>query len=294
MSPPPRHPAEPPPWEDPRRVLRRHGLTPKRNFSQSFLVSRHAVERIVAALAPSPDELTVELGPGLGTLTGELLRAGARVVAIERDRDMLAVLGRELGHLEALELREGDAAEVDLGELAGGGRVALAGNLPYAITGPILRNLGRHPKALRRAVIMVQREVRDRLLATPGNKTWGAPSVFVQAAFEVSAVVKVPAGAFHPPPRVESAVIRLDPRPVPRAEETPAFRSVVKAAFGQRRKTLRNALRSLGGDVAAAFEQTGLDPKRRGETLSIEEFADLARAWERTLPLTSTGSGGGR
>jgi len=271
-----------PDWEDPRRVLRRHGLTPKRSFSQSFLVSRHAVERIAAALEPSPDERTVELGPGLGTLTGELLRAGARVLAIERDPDMLAVLGEELGHVDALELRAGDAADVDLSALADGAKIALAGNLPYAITGAILRNLGRHSGALRRAVIMVQREVRDRLLAEPGTKTWGAPSVFVQAAFHVSHVIKVPSGSFHPPPRVESAVIQLDPRAVPRAEETPAFRAVVKAAFGQRRKTLRNALKPLDGDADGALQQADLDPRRRGETLTIEEFATLARAWQET------------
>ena len=272
-----------PGWEDPRRVLKRHALTPKRSFSQSFLVSRHAVERIVEALEPDPEELTVELGPGLGTLTGELLRRGARVLAIERDRDMLAVLDAELGHVPTLELREGDAAKVDLGAIAGGGRVALAGNLPYAITGAILRNLVGQRSSLRRAVIMVQREVRDRLLASPGTKAWGAPSVFVQAAFEVAPVVRVSAGSFHPPPRVESAVIRLDPRAVPVAEETPAFRTVVKAAFGQRRKTLRNALKSLEGDAERALEQAGIDQRARGETLSIEQLATLATAWEQTL-----------
>ncbi|MCB9591797.1 MAG: ribosomal RNA small subunit methyltransferase A [Sandaracinaceae bacterium] len=261
-------------------MLRRHGLTPKRSFSQSFLVARHAVERIVEALDPSPDELTVELGPGLGTLTGELLRAGARVLAIERDPDMIAVLRQELGAVDRFEVREGDAATVDLGELAASGRIALAGNLPYAITGGILRNLVEHRRSLRRAVIMVQREVRDRLLASPGDKTWGASSVFVQAAFAVSGVIKVPAGAFHPPPKVDSAVLRFDPLETPRAEETEAFRAIVKAAFGQRRKTLRNALRGLEGDLDGALAAADIDPGRRGETLTIEDFARVARAWE--------------
>lgn len=270
-----------PAWEDPRRVLRRHGLEPKRGYSQSFLVARHAVERIAAALEPRPDELTVELGPGLGTLTAELLRAGARVLAVDRDPDMIAVLRAELGHVASLEIREGDAATLDLGALAAEhGRLALAGNLPYAITGAILRNLVEHRGALRRAVVMVQREVKDRLVAHPGEKAWGAPSVFAQAAFEVTSVLKVPAGAFHPPPKVDSAVVRLDPRPVPRAEETAAFRAVVKAVFGQRRKTLRNALRALGGDVDGALAATGLDPGVRGEELTIEELASLARAWD--------------
>ncbi len=273
-------PATIPDWEDPRRVMRRHGLAPKRSFSQNFLVARSAVERIVDALAPRPDELTVELGPGLGTLTGALLRAGARVLAVERDRDMLAVLEAELGVVPALTLREGDAATVDLGALAAEhGPVALVGNLPYAITGAIVRNLTEQRGAVSRAVVMVQREVRDRLLADPGTKDYGALTVFVQAGFDVTPVVRVPSGAFHPPPKVESAVVKLVPRAVPRAAETPAFRDVVQAAFGMRRKTLRNGLKRIGAE--AILETTGIDGGRRGETLTIEELAALADAWSR-------------
>jgi 16S rRNA (adenine1518-N6/adenine1519-N6)-dimethyltransferase len=267
-------------WEDPRRVLRRHGLAPKRGFSQSFLVSRHAVERIVEALDPQPDELTVELGPGLGTLTGELLRAGARVLAVDRDRDMLKVLRAELGDAEGLELREGDAATLDLSALAASaGPLALVGNLPYAITGAILRNLTAHRRALSRAVIMIQREVRDRLLAAPGRKTYGALTVFTQAAFAVEPVLKVSSGSFFPPPKVDSAVVRLVPHPRPRAEETDAFRRVVKAAFGKRRKTLRNALEALGPGVDEALAAAGVDGTRRAETLDVEAFDALARAF---------------
>jgi 16S rRNA (adenine1518-N6/adenine1519-N6)-dimethyltransferase len=272
--------SELPEWEDPRRVMRRHGLAPKRAFSQNFLVARSAVERIVEALAPRPDELTVELGPGLGTLTGALLRAGARVLAVERDRDMLAVLAREYAGASTLTVREGDAATVDLEALAAEhGPIALVGNLPYAITGAILRNLTEHRRAVSRAVVMVQREVRDRLLAEPGSKDYGALTVFVQASFDVEPVLRVPAGAFHPPPKVESAVVKLVPRTLPRAEETPAFRDVVQAAFGMRRKTLRNGLRKIGAE--AVLEATGIDGNRRGETLSIEELAALADAWSR-------------
>jgi 16S rRNA (adenine1518-N6/adenine1519-N6)-dimethyltransferase len=264
-----------PDWEDPRRVLARHGLSAKRAFSQNFLVSKSAVDKIVEALAPRPDELTVELGPGLGTLTGALLRAGARVLAIERDAEMIAVLARELPS-PMLEVRMGDAATIDLSSL---GRIALAGNLPYAITGAILRNVTEHRASISRAVLMVQREVRDRLIAEPGTKEYGVPTVFTQAAFEVTTVVKVPAGSFHPAPKVDSAVVKLTPRAIPRAEETPAFRDVVHAAFGTRRKTLRNALKKIGAD--AAIEAAGIDGVRRGETLSVEELAAVAAAWER-------------
>jgi 16S rRNA (adenine1518-N6/adenine1519-N6)-dimethyltransferase len=267
-------------WEDPRHVLRRYGLNAKRSFSQNFLVSRSAVEKIVEALAPRPNELTVELGPGLGTLTAALVRAGARVLAIERDRDMIAVLHDELG--DAIEVREADAATIDLSALAAEhGPIALVGNLPYAITGAILRNVTEHRRAVSRAVLMVQREVRDRLLASPGTKDYGALTVFAQASFAIESVVKVPAGAFHPAPKVDSAVVRLVPLRTPRAEETQAFRDVVHAAFGMRRKTLRNALKKIGAEDALIA--AGIDGTRRGETLSVEELARVAAAYAGSL-----------
>lgn len=272
-----------PGWEDPRRVMRRHGLAPKRSFSQNFLVARPTVERIAAALAPRPDELTVELGPGLGTLTGALLRGGARVLAVERDPDMLVVLRQEFGHVDEFSVIEGDATTVDLSAFAQEhGPIALVGNLPYAVTGAIFQNITAHRTALSRAVVMIQREVRDRLLASPGTKAYGALTVFVQASFAVEPVLRVPPGAFFPPPKVESAVVRLVPLATPRAEETPAFRSIVHAAFGARRKTLRNALRRIGAE--RTLEATGIDGERRGETLSIEELNALARALAATEP----------
>jgi 16S rRNA (adenine1518-N6/adenine1519-N6)-dimethyltransferase len=271
-----------PAWEDPRRVLARHGLRPKRAFSQNFLVSRAAVERIAAAVGPAPGELVVELGPGLGTLTAALARAGARVLALERDSDMIAVVRAELGRA-GVEVREGDATAVDYAALAaerGVPAVAVAGNLPYAITGAILRDLVASRRAVSRAVIMVQREVRDRLVAAPGTAAYGAVTVFVQAAYAVRPVALVPAGAFHPPPKVDSAVVALVPHAAPRAEENEAFREVVRAAFDARRKTLRNALaRAMGAEAAdRALAAAGVDGGRRGETLSVEEFAALAAA----------------
>jgi 16S rRNA (adenine1518-N6/adenine1519-N6)-dimethyltransferase len=269
-----------PAWEDPRRVLARHGLAPKRGFSQNFLVSRSVVEQIVAALAPQPGEPVVELGPGLGTLTAALLRAGARVIAIDADRDMLGVLRRELGHLPALDARHGDASALDLAAMAQGRPVALAGNLPYAITGSIFRGLVGQHACVDRAVLMVQREVRDRLLGEPGSKQYGALSVFTRAVFEVRPVCLVPAGAFHPPPRVESAVIKLTPRAQPVDAADAEFQRCVRAAFDARRKTLRNALLQAYASerVDTALAGAALDGKRRGETLSVEEFAQLAAA----------------
>lgn len=272
---------EAPDWEDPRRVLARHGLAPKRGFSQNFLVSRSAVERIAEALDPKPGERVIELGPGLGTLTGALLRKGARVLALDTDRDMLRVLGEELGHLTTLEAREGDATMLDLAALAPEGeRMAVAGNLPYAVTGAIFRRLVTQHARVDRAVLMVQREVRDRLLGAEGTKQYGALSVFTRAVFDVSPVCLVPAGAFHPPPRVDSAVIMLRPRAQPIDVDDAHFTRAVRAAFEARRKTLRNALQRAypTEQVDRALEASGIVGTRRGETLSVDEFHALAQA----------------
>lgn len=283
----------PPPWEDPRSALRRHGLRPKRRFSQSFLVARPVVERIAEAAVARQSSSTaplVELGPGLGTLTGALLRRGRSVVAVEPDPDMRAVLAADLVDGGApLVVVDGDATEVRLTGLVGvRAPVTVVGNLPYAVTGGIFRNLLAQADELAAAVVMVQREVRDRLLAPPGTPAYGALTVFVSARFEVAGLFLVPAGAFHPAPKVQSAVLALAPRPTPRARETPAFRTVVRAAFGQRRKTLRNALVGgagwTGGEVDAALAAAGIEPRRRGETLTVEELAALAAAGPAARP----------
>lgn len=273
-----------PAWEDPRRVLARHGLAPKRGFSQNFLVSKHVVDEIVGALAPAADERVLELGPGLGTLTGGLLRAGARVIAVDADRDMLKVLNEELGAVSTLETRHGDAAAVDLGALAAPEqRIAVAGNLPYSITGAIFRNLVDQHQHVKRAVLMIQREVRDRLVARPATGDYGALTVFAHAVYDVQPVCLVPAGAFFPAPRVESAVLKLVPRSQPLDANHPGFVNAVRAAFEARRKTLRNALqrRAPKEAVEAALAAAGIDGARRGETLSVDEFFALGEALVR-------------
>lgn len=285
-----------PRWEDPRRTLARHGLRPKRAFSQNFLVARSLVEAIADAAVVGPATPVVELGPGLGTLTGALLRRGACVHAVEKDRSMLDVLAADLQNpasplLEglpmasgaSLQVEEGDAATVQLAALrarldpSGQSPLRVVGNLPYAVTGAILRNLVGQREHVARAVVMVQREVRDRLLAAPGTEAYGALTVFVSAAYRVEPVLRAPAGAFHPPPKVDSAVVALLPR-TDFVTETPALRLAVRACFEQRRKTLRNGLAALLGPARAdaALETAGLDGRRRGETLSLEEIVRLA------------------
>lgn len=274
---------------DPRTVLARHGLKPKYSFGQNFLVASAIVEKIAALCVPNGQGKVVEIGAGLGTLTSALLARGAHVVAIERDRELLPVLREELADgLErgALELVEADAARVDLDDLLGdrgapdGLERVVAGNLPYQITGRLLEMTIPVAPKIARAVFMVQKEVADRLAAAPASEAYGQLSVFVQAAFAVERALIVRAGCFHPAPRVDSAVVVLRPLPKPRAEETDSFRAVVHAAFGARRKTLRNALAGLtqSPEKKAAVEATGIDLGRRGETLSVEEFAAIARA----------------
>ncbi len=279
--------SDPPPFENPRRVLGRHALSPKKRMSQNFLVARAVVERIADATMLEEGERIVELGPGLGTLTGELVRRKGRVLAIDKDPEMVEVVREELGRTGRVEVREADAAEVDFGAIAAdeGKPIKVVGNLPYAVTGAILKNLVTHRASLALAVVMVQREVRDRLVARPGTKDYGVLSVFTQAAFAVEKVMDVKAGCFHPPPRVTSAVARLTPLDPPRAEESDAFRRVVKAAFETRRKTLRNALRKSAAreHVDGALSDAGIDGSRRGETLSVEEFAALAAALQRRM-----------
>ena len=268
---------------DARDLLRKYDLLPKRSFSQNFLIQPGATAQIADATEALGHQV-VELGPGLGALTHALLERGCNVLGVELDRDMVRVLREEFAGQERLEIRHADAAEVDFTEYsrACGSKLVVTGNLPYQATGAILRRVVAHRAVLNGAVLMVQREVRDRLVAEPATKQYGALTIFTRAGFEVETVCRLRPGSFYPAPKVESAVVRLLPRATPLAEETESFQAVVRAAFQMRRKTLRNALRGLWDAERAdrALSTAGIDPGRRGETLSIEEFARLAECWE--------------
>lgn len=268
-------------WEDPRRVLARHGFLPKRSYSQNFLISERAIRAIVAACELSPESCVLELGAGCGTLTQALAAACAKVFALERDPDMLAVLKAECDPAR-VQIVAGDAKQIVLDAFRPdpATRIAVAGNLPYAITGAILRNLVSQCDAVACAVLMVQREVRNRLVAQADGADYGALTVFTAQVFSIETVLHLPKTAFHPAPKVTSSVIRLRPLATPRAQPGPAFETVVRAAFQARRKTLRNALVQALGTAAsdAVLAAAAIDGKRRGETLSIEEFGALARA----------------
>jgi len=271
-------------YPSPRALLDRYDLRAKKSWGQNFLGDEEILDEIAALAVPRAGDRVVELGAGLGHLTARLLARGARVVAIERDRDMARVLRGELG--DRIDLREADAARLDFGALAreeASGRVAVVGNLPYHLTSPILFSLVDQAPHVARAVFLLQREVADRLAAPAGDRESGILSVLLQREADVSIERLVPPGAFHPPPKVHSAVLCALFRPPKEPIVDPArFRRLVKAGFAQRRKTLGKALAAAHlatpEALATALAAAGVDPRRRGETLSISEWTAIERA----------------
>ncbi len=272
-----------------RALLRQYGLSPKKSFGQNFLVQDRVVEAIAKACVPDDERGkadVIELGAGLGALTQLLIDRAAHVTAVERDRDLVPILETHFAaDIAANRLRvlEADAQAIRVDELlktSGAPRV-LCGNLPYQITGSLLQRAVEQAESIDRAIFMVQNEVADRLVAHPSTKAYGALTVFVTAAFQVDRVMTVSRGAFLPMPDVTSAVVRLIPKRPRITEETELFRQLVKGAFGMRRKTLRNAWKSIQPNrctVAEACEQAGVSLDARGETLSVEAFAKVAKA----------------
>jgi 16S rRNA (adenine1518-N6/adenine1519-N6)-dimethyltransferase len=273
------------------QAFRERGLAAKKSFGQNFLVDPNIARQIAALAAFREGATVVEVGAGLGALTEPLLACGARVIAVERDRDLCPILRDAFSGPIAegkLVVLEADAKQIDLAaELARGSAPrVVAGNLPYQLTGPLLELTTSIASAIDRAVFMVQAEVAERLTAAPSTESYGGLTVFVSAAFHVRRALTVGRGAFHPRPGVDSAVVVLTPTMPPRAEETETFRAAVRAAFAQRRKTLRNAWRALGPVpvIAACAETAEIDLDRRGETLSVEEFARFANALAKSAP----------
>ena len=246
------------------------GHQPRKRFGQNFLADPHYVSRIVAAIDPQPGDNVVEIGPGLAALTGALLERAGRIAAVEIDRDLAARL-RERFTADRLALHEADALTFDFSTLGDGLRVV--GNLPYNISSPLLFHLASFEPGLRDIHVMLQREVVARMTAVPGTPDYGRLTVMLQTRFRVSRLFTVPAGAFRPVPKVESALAPLGEER-PRIVDEALFTRIVAAAFGQRRKTLRNALSTLADE--ASLRNAGIDPSARGETLSIDDFVRLA------------------
>ena len=254
----------------------------KKRLGQHFLTDTRLLGRIADALGATRDDTVIEIGPGRGALTAPLLERAGRVIAIELDRELIPILQERWKDEPRFTLIEGDVLEQDLGALAAGPYL-LVGNVPYNITTPILFHAMQRPRPLR-AVYLVQKEVADRIVAPPDGEDYGALSVNVQALAQTELLFGVAARAFKPPPKVESAVVRLTPRenPVVRTDEEVPFRLLVQGAFGLRRKQLRRVIRTLWSlDAEQAdrvLARAGLSGDVRPEVLSAEEFAALLRA----------------
>lgn len=268
----------------PRRADGAHNQLPRprKRLGQHFLVDRTALERIADALAPTKDDVVVEIGPGRGALTDLLVQRAKRVVAIELDRDLAPYLRDRYAAAGNVEIIERDVLEIRFADVVGESFL-LAGNVPYYITTPILFHALEPPRPAR-AVYLVQREVAERVVAPPGSRTYGALSVNVQGFAHAELVGRVPAGAFRPPPAVESAILRITPRAdpvVPSALESD-FRSLVQDAFGLRRKQMRRVVRTIARlDAETADVVLGaaaIDAEARPETLSPDDFARLLHA----------------
>lgn len=262
-------------------LLKKYGLSPRKGLGQNFLADPAHLAKIVAAAALSPADTVIEIGPGLGTLTVQLAEAAGRVIAIELDANMVTLLRAELAHLSNLDIIEADMLKVDPASLVDGPYLVVA-NLPYYITSAVLRHLLEATPKPQRLVVMVQLEVAQRIVAKPGQMSLLAVSV--QFFGTPTVVHRVPAGAFYPPPKVDSAVVRIDTytQPLLPQVDVGQFFRVVKAGFGQKRKQLKNALAAGLGQPAPtithALTEAQIDPTRRAETLSLAEWGLLVEA----------------
>lgn len=268
------------------RMMKERGLAAKKGLGQNFLVDRNIVGRILENAALDGESWVLEIGPGLGALTGPLAERAAQVVAVEIDRELAAVLREVLAH-PRIAIVEGDALEMDWRELLEdmgwrGQPMSLVANLPYYITSPLIMKALESGLPFTSIVVMVQKEVAERMLAAPGSKDYGVLSLAVQYYAEGSLVMKVPRTVFLPAPKVDSAVVRLLPRPPKVSAPRKELFQVIRAAFQQRRKTLRNALKALTVEWGLGLEQLdgalarcGLEPGVRGERLSLEEYSQL-------------------
>ncbi len=259
----------------------------KRRLGQNFLVKSQYSEQIVAAVGAKTGETVLEIGPGHGALTELLVETGARVVAIEVDRDLIPSLNRSFARRDNFSLIEADALEVDFCQtIAPATTARVVANLPYYISSPIMQRLIEHRRCVSEMTLMLQREVVERITASPGGKEYGYLSVLVQLYCEAEALFDVPPSAFRPVPKVVSSVVKLKVRPQPAAvvSDEKLFFELTKTLFAQRRKTIHNNLRSgwtrLGipaaDQIGAVLASAELDPQRRAETLTIVELARLA------------------
>ncbi|MGP1618666.1 16S rRNA (adenine(1518)-N(6)/adenine(1519)-N(6))-dimethyltransferase RsmA [Peptostreptococcus stomatis] len=267
-------------------LVKKHGFKFTKSLGQNFLIDDNIVDKIVAGAGIGPGDKIIEVGPGIGTLTREMASRAQNLMAVEIDKNLIPILEDTLGDYDNVKIVNEDIIKADIkgliDENLSGGPVKLVANLPYYITTPIIMRFLEENINVTDIVVMVQKEVAERMNAQPGGKDFGALSVAVQYYCDTEIVAKVPRHLFVPQPNVDSIVIALRIRPERKykVDDEDLYFKVVKAAFGQRRKTLLNSISSMGNlakdQVKEALEEAGIDPKRRGETLSLDEFAILS------------------
>lgn len=269
-----------------KEVVQKHNFKFSKSLGQNFLIDDNVIDKILSGARVSEEDNIIEVGPGIGTLTREMGKTAKKVVAIEIDKSLISILKETLEEFDNVEVINKDILKVDIQELVkeklNGGPVKLIANLPYYITTPIVMKFLEEDIPVTDIVVMVQKEVADRMNALPGSKDYGALSIAVQYYCETEIVAKAPRHMFVPQPNVDSTVIGLHVREEKKykVDNEEIFFKTVKASFGQRRKTLLNSLGGLGflnkDEIREVLQEANIDEKRRGETLSIEEFANLA------------------
>ncbi len=253
------------------------GHIPRKRFGQNFLTDQSVIDRILATIHPRATDEIIEIGPGQGALTRQLAASGARLTLVELDRDLVQTLQAEYGQLPQVKVVSADALKTDFSRLSQGGKLRIVGNLPYNISTPLLFHLTHHLAQIADMHFMLQKEVVERITAEPGSSDWGRLSIMLQLRCHTENLLEVPAEAFFPTPKVQSAVVRLTPKAEqPSTEQLQALETIVRTAFNNRRKTLRNSLKGLFGE--AQLEALGIDPQVRPETLHLTAFQRLAAA----------------
>lgn len=272
-------------------LVKKYNFKFSKSLGQNFLIDDSVPRDIVLGAEVDENDLVIEIGPGVGTLTAQLLNKAKKVVAIELDNDLIPILNQEIGDNPKFTLIHNDALKVDFNEVIREEKsVKLVANLPYYVTTPIIVKLLKENYNFKSLTIMIQKEVAERMNADPGNKDYGALSLLVQYYCNTQIVRKVPPQCFIPRPKVDSIVIRLDKleEPKVRVENEKLFFDIIRSSFNMRRKTLWNGVKNIGlakEDLELAFKEANVDPKRRGETLTIEEFAILSDKINKYLKL---------
>lgn len=270
----------------------RYGFKFSKSLGQNFLIDKNIIDKIIDGAGIGADDTVIEIGPGIGVITAEAAKRAKKVIAVEIDRSLIPILEETLSEFDNVTVLNRDVLKVDISELTAGEcpqNIKIMGNLPYYITTPIIMKLLEEQVKADSITVMMQKEVADRIKASPGSKAYGALSVTVQYYCSVEKVADVPKGVFIPQPKVDSTVLKLNLRnekPVKPADEK-VFFNCVKAAFSQRRKTLLNSMQTLQGVskelIREVLEASGIQTNRRAETLTIEEFAKIANEVDKRL-----------